>query len=138
MLSLTYVSSSAGLISAEQLGAMLAAIRPKNEALGITGMLLYSDGNIIQTLEGPEDAVEETFRSIEEDPRHRGIIVVLREPVTERAFPDWSMGFRQLAGSDLGALPGYSSFLSQPLAADLGAAAAPAYRLLEVFRDTVR
>ena len=138
MLSLTYVSSAAGRLEPAQLAAMLGDIRPKNEALGLTGMLLYSDGNIIQTLEGPDEAVEATFRSIEADPRHRGILVLLREPVEERAFPDWSMGFREVAGTEVGSLPGYSAFLSRPLAKELGAAAAPAYRLLEVFRDSMR
>jgi hypothetical protein len=71
---------------------MLATIRPKNETLCLTGMLLYSGGNIIQTLDGPDEAVDTTFASIVRDPRHRGVFTLLRERIDERAFPDWTMG----------------------------------------------
>lgn len=138
MLSLTYVSSAAALLDAGQLEELLVAWRPRNQARDLTGMLLYSDGNVIQVLEGPEESVDATFATIEADPRHHGVIVLLREEVDERAFPDWSMGFRRVARDDLAALPGHSDFLSQPLGADLGPDATSAHRLLEVFRDTTR
>lgn len=138
MLSLTYVSSAAELLDAAELETLLAAWRPRNQERGLTGMLLYSDGNVIQVLEGPAESVEATFATIEADPRHHGVIVLLREQVAERAFPDWSMGFRRIGRDDLAELPGHSDFLSQPLGAGLGPDATSAHRLLEVFRDTTR
>lgn len=111
MLSLTYVSSATQLADAGALVGALEAIRPRNHERGITGVLLYRDGNIIQVLEGPDDAGERTFASIERDPRHRGVIVLLREQVEERAFPDWSMGFRDVSGVDLDREDGFTDFL---------------------------
>ena len=101
MLSLTYVSSAVELLDPQRLVEMLKRIRPRNQALGLPGMLLYSDGNIMQTREGPDDVVEATVRTLESDPRHHDIIVILREPIERRAFPDWSMGFRRLSGEGL-------------------------------------
>ena len=111
MLSLTYLSSATSRMSTEELTELLAVVRPKNEALGITGVLLYADGNFIQTIEGPEDAVEATFARIAIDPRHRGVLVGLREQIEERRFPDWSMGFRSLTPEEAAELPGYNDYL---------------------------
>jgi len=96
VLSLTYISSTKELLSVPELVELLEAIRPKNDQLDLTGMLLYSGGNVIQTLEGPEESVEKVFAAIEADPRHAGIRVLRREQVETRAFPEWSMGFRNL------------------------------------------
>lgn len=139
MLSLTYLSSATDLFDEDQLAALLADTRPRNEERGLTGMLLYSDGNFIQVLEGPDEAVEQTFRAISADPRHHGIIVALRDQVGQRAFPDWSMAFRSVAGDEVRALPGYSEFLAT-WGRDrvFGDRAASAYRLLEIFRDSLR
>lgn len=138
MLSLTYVSSAAEMLEVDDLVDLLEAIRPRNEERGLTGMLLYSGGNIIQTLEGPDDVVDATFAAIERDTRHRGVIMMLREPITERAFADWSMGFRSIGSADLQGVAGYSDFLRRPFGRDLGESTPAAYRLLEVFRDTMR
>ena len=138
MLSLTYVSSATASLDTRSLVDMLTQIRPRNEELGLTGMLLYSGGNIIQTLEGPEDVVDGTFATIERDVRHRGVLVLLREPVRERAFADWSMGFRELGSADLDAVSGYSDFLRRPSGSGLGDSGPAAYRLLELFRENMR
>lgn len=138
MLSLTYVSSARTLLDAPQLRALLADIRPKNQALGLTGMLLYSGGNIIQVLEGPDEVVELTFTTIAADSRHRGLMVLLRDPITARAFPDWSMGFRHLDPEEVEQTPGLTSFLQRPAGADLGPATNATHRLLELFRSNMR
>lgn len=138
MLSLTYLSSATDLMDEQQLTELLAETRPRNEERGLTGMLLYSDGNIIQVLEGPDEAVETTFASISADPRHRGLLVMLRDQIAERAFPDWSMGFRAVSREEVRRLPGFSEFLADPASTGLGEHAAPSYQLLEIFRDSLR
>ena len=133
MLSIVYVSSSVGMLSKDELVELLVRSREKNERLGITGMLLYKDGNFIQILEGPEEPVRELYRTIEADPRHRGIIRLL-ELHTERRFPDWSMGFRDLNDPEIRDVPGYSEFLNEPLDSDrFKSDPSRSIRLLEVF-----
>ena len=135
MLSLTYVSSASDLLDEDALTQMLATIRPKNAALEVTGMLLYSGGNIIQTLEGPDSVVDSLFGTIAQDPRHRGVLQLLRDEVDDRAFPDWSMGFQRLSDREV-RVEGFSPFLQErsgPATSD-----AAAQRLLETFRDSMR
>ncbi len=62
MLSLIYVSSSTRAFSDADLVALLEQSQEKNARLDITGMLLYKDGNFMQVLEGPDDAVRQLFR----------------------------------------------------------------------------
>ena len=54
---LVYASSAVDMFSMEELVCLLERWRPKNAALGVTGMLLYKGGNLIQALEGEADAV---------------------------------------------------------------------------------
>ncbi|MEP9363259.1 BLUF domain-containing protein [Nocardioides sp. CN2-186] len=105
MLSLTYVSSTKELLTVPELVELLESIRPKNDQLELTGMLLYSGGNVIQTLEGPDDAVQSVFASIQKDPRHAGVVVVRREQIEARAFPEWSMAFRNLGEREVHDVP---------------------------------
>ena len=80
----------------EEVRAILRASRVNNTSLGITGLLLYRDGSFAQFLEGPADAVDTLYDKIERDPRHHGVIRVLRQPTTKRDFRQWSMAFRDL------------------------------------------
>ncbi|MBI1212000.1 MAG: hypothetical protein GC190_11090 [Alphaproteobacteria bacterium] len=94
---LLYVSSSVGHVSDDEIAQILHRARRNNARNGITGMLLYCDGNFLQLLEGEDEAVETTFRRIKRDPHHRDIHVMLDDKnVSQHAFADWSMGFEKL------------------------------------------
>jgi hypothetical protein len=114
MISLIYVSSETRPFSERDLVELLDGCNRKNRLLEVTGMLLYKDGNFMQILEGPEDAVLALYSQIEIDPRHRGAVKLLEETITKREFKEWSMGFRNLnLWKD--APEGFSQFM-QPLA----------------------
>jgi hypothetical protein len=112
---LVYVSSVVTPFSADELSALLAISHRNNTAMGITGMLLYKDGNVMQVLEGEEGAVRKLYATIADDSRHRGLLTLTQGPLAERQFPDWSMGFRDLTAADGSAAPGYNEFLNTPL-----------------------
>jgi hypothetical protein len=82
---------------------------------GVSGMLLYKDGNFMQLLEGEETVVRNLFEVITQDSRHRGTIVLLEEQISEPSFRDWSMGFRDLADENLNAVAGYTRIMNSPL-----------------------
>ncbi len=110
MLSLAYVSSSTRDLDSNELVEILEKSRANNTLVGVTGMLLYKDGNFIQVLEGADPAVLAIYQKIARDPRHKGVIMLLKEQRSERQFPEWSMGFCNLRDVDLQALPGYRDF----------------------------
>ncbi len=135
---LVYVSTASHPFSPDELRELLSRSRINNQAVGVSGMLLYHDGNFIQAIEGPRDAVSAIQARIARDPRHYGMIVLRKGPIDDRNFPEWSMGF--VDASSVEARPaGFSSFL---LDGDLSAALArepkAAHKLLQSFRDTMR
>lgn len=115
---IVYVSSASQLFSKQELLDLLEKAREKNHRLGITGLLLYRDGDFIQLLEGAKDAVETLFATISADSRHNQTMVLLEEPTDQRLFNDWSMGFRDLSDPEVQATPGFSQYMNTPLVAD--------------------
>lgn len=107
-----YASSATRKFSEAELVELLKKSRENNSRLGITGMLLYKDGNFIQVLEGEKSAVQMLFKKINADPRHKGVLILLQETIEERQFPDWSMGFRNLNSAEYSAMEGYSEILN--------------------------
>jgi len=117
MIALTYVSSATELFSEDALTKLLTKCRENNSKLGVTGLLLYKDGNIMQTLEGPGDVTRQLYAKISNDSRHHGVITLLDEDIAERSFPEWTMAFKNLSKLDAKSLPGYSEFMHTPLSA---------------------
>ena len=89
---LTYVSTATRELSQDDLNELLAQCRKNNAKRGITGMLLYKDGNFMQVLEGEETAVRSIYAKISGDPRHKGEILLQQGTEEERQFLGWSMG----------------------------------------------
>ena len=118
MFYLVYVSVAAGRVSKDELLDILEKSRTDNAKAGITGMLLYKDGNYMQVLEGEEDSVRELYARIRRDPRHLGIVTLVEGERADRCFGDWSMGFQDLSTPEARTVSGYSDFLNIPLTAE--------------------
>lgn len=138
MFSLVYVSSAARPFSRSDLEDLLATSRDNNARAGITGMLLYKDGNFMQVLEGEEGAVRAVYDKIGADPLHKGEIILRQGVTEERQFPNWSMGFRDLHSPEARAIPGYSEFLNTPLTGqEFSGDPTRAQKLLLTFKKTM-
>ena len=105
-----YSSSASSSFREHEIPGLLAQIRQNNEALGVTGMLLYIEGSFFQVLEGPPDVVDALIRKIQTDPRHTRITIVIREPIAKRDFSEWTMGFEAIGLSEAGELLGENDF----------------------------
>jgi hypothetical protein len=138
LLSLTYTSSVTRLLSVGQLVELIEQIRPTNERLGVTGLLLYSGGNVVQSLEGEAGVVEDLFGVISADPRHADVRVVARSYVEGRAFSSWSMGFRNITTRRVADLTDFAELARQSVGDDLSAHASAAVELLERFASRTR
>jgi hypothetical protein len=115
MYSLTYVSSASTRFSREALKRLLDQCAFANKAVGVTGMLLYQDGNFMQVLEGHEHSVRGLYAKIERDPRHMGLITLLQGEIEERQFPTWSMGFREITRDPGPIEDGYTHFMNSKI-----------------------
>lgn len=93
MIQMIYASGASHPFTPAELAKLLTNAREKNREAGITGMLVYENGAFLQVIEGEEDAVEALFDRISNDGRHGQIRMLLRSEITERSFPEWTMGF---------------------------------------------
>ncbi|MBC7762586.1 BLUF domain-containing protein [Lacisediminihabitans sp. H27-G8] len=136
MISIAYLSSATRAYTDEELAQLLTSIRENNARQGITGILLYSNSQFMQVLEGPDDAIRACYAIISVDPRHHGVQLLSVEVIAERRYPSWRMGFRALTDSSSRSIPGYDDFFHQqksPMPAS--EAAERARGLLDWFRD---
>jgi hypothetical protein len=120
---------------------LLKVARANNARLGITGMLLYADGNFVQLIEGPDNAVDALYARISRDPRHTSLLKALDRPITERHYADWTMGFDRIGEAELKQVEGLTDFLQRAggTAESRGATGKDAARrLLDSFKRVVR
>jgi hypothetical protein len=136
LIRIVYVSHEVRPLSTADLDALLEVSRRNNALLGVTGMLLYRDGDFMQVLEGEEDAVREIYRSIVADRRHSGILVLDDTPVPDREFAGWWMGFRRLESSDIP--PGFIDFFDREIDPETVARGGDAILFLRSFKTSVR
>jgi len=115
MFHLVYISSAVNLFEKNELVEMLNKAREHNSGLGVTGILLYKEGNFMQVLEGDKSVVLDLYAAIQADRRHHGAIVLIEEEIEKPVFDDWSMGFRNLSDPQIQELPGYTRFMNNTL-----------------------
>lgn len=100
LISLVYVSAAAVPFDDAALTTLLQQSRSNNLQRHVTGMLLYRDGTFMQALEGEEATVVALEATIRDDPRHTQMTRLLTQELTERQFPEWAMGFRNVGPLD--------------------------------------
>lgn len=62
-----------------------------NMSRDITGFLIYGEGRFLQLIEGEEANLRHLLAILKTDPRHKGINVVVDEPIAQRRFGRWRM-----------------------------------------------
>ncbi|HEX4336914.1 MAG TPA: BLUF domain-containing protein [Polyangiaceae bacterium] len=131
---LIYVSAARQPFDEEQLRALLLDARRRNQAAGVSGLLLHERGSFLQMLEGPKDAVTETFERISKDRRHHRLVLVYQAAHEQRVFADWSMGFVSMSPATARMLPGYHDFFRRYSELAPSPDSAVAQRILSSFR----
>ena len=72
--------------------AILTHSRSQNASCGVTGILCYGMGTFLQAIEGGRMVISELYGSIQKDPRHKEIVLLSYEEISERRFGGWTMG----------------------------------------------
>lgn len=99
-----FASSAVKEFNHQELSELCQQSERKNQKLGITGQLIYDDGNFLSVLEGQTHAVQQLFQIISHDSRHHGLILIHEGPLRKREFLTWSMDYQKRfyqAGSGL-------------------------------------
>lgn len=87
-----YLSRTTVTWSMEELSELVARSQRRNEADGLSGLLLYGRGHFLQLLEGRRQPLVLTYDRIARDPRHAELELLLDGPITVRLFDGWAMG----------------------------------------------
>ncbi len=72
--------------------AILTQSRQYNPGSGITGILCYGGGIFLQAIEGGRMAVSDLYGHIQRDARHKDVVLLHYEEISERRFGGWTMG----------------------------------------------
>lgn len=90
---LCYQSRARGLLTAQDLDALIVAAQQRNGAESVTGLLIYDAERrrFFQWLEGPAEALARIWASIQTDPRHCNVELLGRRPIPGRFFTDWDL-----------------------------------------------
>jgi hypothetical protein len=105
-----YASAATRRFTTPELTSLLQQSRENNQRIGATGMLLHSESSFFQVLEGSEDVLQALYAKIALDPRHAQVTRIIWEPIAERTFDAWSMGFHQVSRGDLAGIAGVNDF----------------------------
>lgn len=116
LIHLVYASRAARHYNDRDLIDLLREARANNASLGITGMLLHVEGSFFQVLEGPPETVRTLYERIERDPGHAPVVKLIDEPISERAFADWQMGFFGATRGQLARIEGLAVFFTHKAA----------------------
>ncbi len=105
---LLYVSRALDPKMSEDTESILDSSRQHNIANGITGILCYGGGIYLQAIEGGRKQVNELYGHIVRDTRHKDVVLLHYQEITERRFSSWTMGKVNLSKINTSILLKYS------------------------------
>jgi hypothetical protein len=76
----------------ETIESILHECRSRNPGSGITGVLCYGGGIFLQAIEGGRMAISALYNQIQRDARHKDVVLLHYEEISERRFAGWTMG----------------------------------------------
>ena len=76
----------------ETIESILTQSRQFNPTCGIPGILCYGGGIFLQAIEGGRSAVSDLYGHIQKDERHKDVVLLHYEEISERRFGGWTMG----------------------------------------------
>lgn len=69
-----------------------------NQELGLTGLLMFHEGSVLQVLEGDEMSVYSLYGKVKRDPRHKNCMILSTRTTSQREFSNCFMGYKNVSG----------------------------------------
>lgn len=92
---LIYTSTITDKFEVSDIARILKIARVKNQAIDVTGLLLFNRRFFLQCLEGERDDVNQIYHKIATDPRHKTPVIIDYQEIVDREFEVWNMGYLQ-------------------------------------------
>jgi len=90
---ISYLSTANKDLNQDEVAELLDLTEIRNNNAGVNGLLIYSDGNFFEVIEGEETKIKELFENIKVDPRHRNILIVFEKRIDKPLFDDKEANF---------------------------------------------
>ena len=90
---LIYSSRTTRTLTSADLSSIISTAQRNNLLSGITGALCYARGTFIQCIEGEPSIIDRLFQLLLKDERHTELKTVESREISQRRFPNWTMGF---------------------------------------------
>ena len=90
---ISYVSTVDRELNEKEIIEVLDWSKNWNNNHNITGLLLYSEGNFFQVIEGEEEDIKSLFERIKQDSRHHNIIKIFEREIHKEAFDGYISDF---------------------------------------------
>ncbi|GHF93645.1 BLUF domain-containing protein [Thalassotalea marina] len=90
---LVYVSKISDTFNEADIVNILETARSNNHKHGVTGLLCFNRKFFLQCLEGNRNTVNYIYNLILNDNRHQDKVMLYYQPIVQRAFSNWSMGY---------------------------------------------
>jgi hypothetical protein len=74
----------------EELDELMSKFYLNNLKYDISGLLLYSERNVIQYIEGEKDNIEKLYDNIKNDTRHKSVFLLHKKEIQQRLFTEWN------------------------------------------------
>ena len=130
---LVYISQAVRKMSPADLTSIQETAKKNNAPRDVTGSLFYDGGWFLQVLEGSPSTLDELYKKIELDPRHKNSRVLYNEPAKFRTFPRWSMNMTNLNDRQADKYDELVEVLEAAQANRRIGSVAPAVALLKIF-----
>ncbi|WP_025742888.1 BLUF domain-containing protein [Aquimarina pacifica] len=95
---ISYVSTASKSLSNSDIKELFNFVEEFNNKNSITGILMYSNGNFFQILEGDEETILVLFEKIKKDSRHYDIIKMLDKEIDTSSFFKYNSSFTTRLG----------------------------------------
>ena len=115
LVQIVYTSAAVATFGTSDLDDVLRTARSNNARGEVTGMLLFENGSFFQALEGTAEVVDEIYERISRDRRHSKVSLLLRRPIEDRIFGDWTMGYARITLGELSTAVGLNDFFQEGL-----------------------
>lgn len=93
---LAYISKRSPSCTDQEINEILISSDKNNNALGITGILLYDDRKFLQYVEGEYKNIIPLYDRIKQDNRHDHLAIVSLGIIEEKIFPSWNMANKKV------------------------------------------
>jgi hypothetical protein len=130
-----YTSYPCESLTSAALADLMARARLHNMQHGITGILLHTDDQFMQVVEGPQAAVEQLMVRIHKDNRHEDVRIIMAHEVAQRDFGEWDMALRRMPREALAPRSALSEFFKSNFDIRSLHYGSPASFLLQAFRE---